>query len=268
MGKTSLHCHFPTTSLGANFSAGRSRLTPCASLQNTSPPHRHDRDRGHDQEDPVCHGATHRGPQTLARPPASLAIWRRGRRLAQLTTRRPGRDGVDRPACSRQPRQILQTVAKAAQPRSEDPINVALPRSGKVLQRSKNRFKRTMVHWSRRERAGCASGARCARPEMSERLGAEDRTVVGQDAHGDTATAERLCSPNRNSMDNGRRCCRAEWYSSPQIPSTEFWAVAVAAVVSAPVVVARVAAVRRARSAAVRKPVAAVAGQQMAVAAG
>ena len=26
---------------------------------------------------------------------------------------------------------------------------------------------------------------------------------------------------NRNSMDNGRRCCRAEWYSLPQIPSTE-----------------------------------------------
>jgi hypothetical protein len=73
---------------------------------------------------------------------------------------------------------------------------------------------------------------------------------------------------NRNSMDNGRRCCRAEWYSSPQIPSTGRWAVAVAAMVAAPVVVARVAAVRRARSAAVRNPVAAVAGQQMAVAAG
>jgi hypothetical protein len=73
---------------------------------------------------------------------------------------------------------------------------------------------------------------------------------------------------NRNSMDNGRRCCRAEWYSSRQIPSTGRWAVAVAAMVAAPVVVARVAAVRRARSAAVRNPVAAVAGQQMAVAAG
>ena len=66
-------------------------------LHPPSAPHRHDRDRGHYQEDPVCHALAHRGTQALARTTASLAIWWRGRRLAELTARRPGRDGVDCP---------------------------------------------------------------------------------------------------------------------------------------------------------------------------
>ncbi len=70
--RTSLHCHFRTTFLGASFS-----------------------------ENPVCHEATHRRPKTLARTTTSLAIWWRGRRLAELTARRQGRDAVDCPACLR-----------------------------------------------------------------------------------------------------------------------------------------------------------------------
>jgi hypothetical protein len=48
------------------------------------------RDRGHHQENPVCHGATHLCAQTLARTTSTLGIrWRRWR-LAQLTERRQG----------------------------------------------------------------------------------------------------------------------------------------------------------------------------------
>jgi hypothetical protein len=56
-------------------------------LQNPSPPHRHDRDRGHHQEDSQSHGTAYLCAETLACPPASLAIWWRGRRLAELTGR-------------------------------------------------------------------------------------------------------------------------------------------------------------------------------------
>jgi hypothetical protein len=81
----------------------RQAFTDLPSLQNPSPPHRHDRDGGHHQEGPVRHGLAHRGAQILARTTATLAIWWRGRRLAELTARRQGRDGVDCPACSRKP---------------------------------------------------------------------------------------------------------------------------------------------------------------------
>ena len=71
------------------------------SLQEPAASHRHDRDRGHHQEDSQSHGTAYRGAQTPACTTAALAIWWRGRRLAELTARRPGRVGVDCPACSR-----------------------------------------------------------------------------------------------------------------------------------------------------------------------
>ena len=86
------------------------------SLQNPSPPHRHDRDRGRHQEDSQSHGTAHLCAQTLARTSATLAIWWRRWRLAELTGRRPGRDGVDLPACSKTPRQAPDRPAVENRP--------------------------------------------------------------------------------------------------------------------------------------------------------
>ena len=98
----------------------------------------------------------------MARPTASVSIWRRGWRLSQLTTRRPGRNGVDCPACSSPPRQDPQTVAKAATLRSAPAIEVAMLRSGRVLQRSKNRFDSPMA--CRRQFCFRSASRRLAQP--------------------------------------------------------------------------------------------------------
>jgi hypothetical protein len=66
-------------------------------------------------------------PDTIA----SLAIWWRGRRLAELMARRSGWDGVDRLACSRKPRQAPETRSSALRRRA----GTALSRSGMVLRR-------------------------------------------------------------------------------------------------------------------------------------
>ena len=91
------------------------------SLQEPAAPHRHDRDRGHHQEDSQSHGTAHLCAQTLARTTATLAIWWRGRRLAELTGRRQGRDGVDCPACSRKPPSGPRNPVKRAAPTRSRP---------------------------------------------------------------------------------------------------------------------------------------------------
>ena len=67
------------------------------------------------------------------------------------------RDGVERPACSRPPRQDPQTVAKAAPACSPDAIKVALMRPGKVLRRLKTPFEMTMGAPAKRRNASMPS---------------------------------------------------------------------------------------------------------------
>ena|GEM_PF-7065522 len=64
---------------------------------------------GGGREDPLCHGPTRRGARSHPRTTASLRIWRRGRRLAELTAQKPERDRVDCAACPEKPRQAPET---------------------------------------------------------------------------------------------------------------------------------------------------------------